>query len=49
MTQDTATLTAVRPSRRTVTRAAAWTVPVIAVAATAPAYAASPCDPETGG
>ena len=38
---DTATLTAVRPSRRSVTRAAAWTVPVIAVAATAPAYAAS--------
>lgn len=44
MTQDTTTLTAVRPSRRTVTRAAAWTVPVIAVAATAPAYAAS-CAP----
>lgn len=31
----------VRPSRRTVTRAAAWSVPVVAAAATAPAYAAS--------
>lgn len=41
MTYDTATLTAVRPTRRSVTRAAAWTVPVIAVAAAAPAYAAS--------
>lgn len=28
-------------TRRTITRAAAWTMPVIAVAATAPAYAAS--------
>ncbi len=36
--------TEARPSRRAVTRAAAWTVPVIAVAAAAPAYAASPCD-----
>lgn len=41
MTQDAAVTTAVRPSRRSVTRAAAWTVPVIAVAAAAPAYAAS--------
>ncbi len=41
MTDATATLTAVRPSRRSVTRAAAWTVPVIAVAAAVPAYAAS--------
>lgn len=32
------------PTRRTITRGAVWTVPVIAVAATAPAYAASPCD-----
>lgn len=39
--QRAAALTAVRPTRRTVTRAAAWSVPVIAVAATAPAYAAS--------
>ncbi|NYE35767.1 hypothetical protein F4692_000871 [Nocardioides cavernae] len=37
-----------RPSRRSVTRAAAWTVPVVAVAATAPAYAASPCDSRAG-
>lgn len=41
MTQDHATLTEVRPTRRTLTRAALWTVPVVAVAATAPAYAAS--------
>lgn len=32
-----------RPSRRTVVRGAAWSAPVIAVAATAPAFAASPC------
>jgi hypothetical protein len=31
------------PSRRTVVRGAAWSVPVIAVAANAPAFAASPC------
>lgn len=31
-------------SRRALVRGAAWTVPVVAVAATAPAYAASPCD-----
>ena len=36
------------PSRRTITRAAAWSVPVVAVSATAPAYAASPCDPRPG-
>jgi len=36
------------PSRRTITRAAAWTVPVVAVSPTAPAYAASPCDPRAG-
>ena len=35
---------ALRPSRRTVTRAAAWTVPVVAAATAAPAYAAS-CAP----
>ncbi len=33
----------VRPSRRSVVRGAAWSVPVISVAATAPAFAASPC------
>jgi hypothetical protein len=33
-----------RPTRRTLTRTAVWSVPVVAVAATAPAYAASPCD-----
>ncbi len=32
-----------RASRRTVVRGAAWSVPVIATAATAPAFAASPC------
>jgi hypothetical protein len=32
-----------RPSRRTVVRTAAWSVPVVAAATTAPAYAASPC------
>ena len=31
------------PSRRTLVRGAAWSVPVVAVAATAPAYAASSC------
>jgi len=31
------------PSRRSVVRGAAWSVPVVAVAATAPAFAASPC------
>lgn len=30
------------------TRAAVWSVPVVAVAATAPAYAASPCDARPG-
>ena len=33
-----------QPTRRTLVRGAAWTVPVIAVAAAAPAFAASPCD-----
>jgi hypothetical protein len=32
-----------RPSRRTVVRTAAWSVPVISVATAAPAFAASPC------
>ena len=30
-------------TRRTLVRGAAWSVPVVAVAATAPAFAASPC------
>lgn len=38
-------LTGLQTSRRSVVRGAAWSVPVVAVAATAPAYAASPCDP----
>lgn len=33
----------INPSRRTVVRGAAWSVPVVAVAATAPVFAASPC------
>ncbi|CAB4937741.1 unannotated protein [freshwater metagenome] len=33
-----------RASRRNVVRGAAWSVPVIAVATAAPAFAASPCD-----
>lgn len=33
-------------SRRTVTKAMAWSVPAIALAVPAPAYAASPCIPE---
>jgi hypothetical protein len=36
-------MTELAPSRRTLVRGAAWSVPVVAVAATAPAYAASPC------
>lgn len=35
---------ALHPSRRSVTRGALWTVPVVAVATAAPAYAASPCN-----
>lgn len=35
------------PSRRTVVRGAAWSVPVVAVAATAPSFAASPCTNRT--
>lgn len=37
-------LTGLQTSRRSVVRGAAWSVPVVAVAATAPAFAASPCD-----
>jgi hypothetical protein len=36
-------LSEARPSRRTVVRTAAWSVPVISVATAAPAFAASPC------
>lgn len=35
------------PSRRTVVRGAAWSVPVIAVATSAPAFATSPCANKT--
>lgn len=41
MAIDTHVLETVRPSRRSVVRGAAWSVPVISVAATAPAFAAS--------
>src|SRR6476661_3875666 len=44
MQHDDPTPNDLRPSRRTVTRAAAWSVPVVAAATTAPAYAAS-CPP----
>lgn len=47
MNYDDVTSNDLRPSRRTVTRAAAWSVPVVAAAAAAPAYAASPCDQRT--
>lgn len=40
---DTNALETVRPSRRTVVRGAAWSVPVVSMAATAPAFAASTC------
>lgn len=43
MAIDTNVLGTVRPSRRSVVRGAAWSVPVVSMAATAPAYAASPC------
>jgi hypothetical protein len=33
-----------RPTRRTLTRTVAWSVPVVTVAAAAPAFAASPCN-----
>jgi hypothetical protein len=47
MKYDIANLNETRPSRRAVVRTAAWSVPVIAVATTAPAFAASPCDART--
>lgn len=37
------TSTPLRPTRRSLVRGAAWSVPVVAVAAAAPAFAASPC------
>lgn len=40
---DLGTGTNLTTSRRTLVRGAAWSAPVVAVAATAPAYAASPC------
>jgi hypothetical protein len=40
---DLGTGTNLTTSRRTIVRGAAWSVPVVAVAATAPAFAASPC------
>lgn len=43
MAIDTNVLETVRPSRRTVVRGAAWTLPVVSVVATAPAFAASQC------
>lgn len=43
MAIDTNVLDTVRPSRRTVVRGAAWSVPVVSMAATAPAFAASTC------
>ncbi|RYB94658.1 hypothetical protein EUA93_10075 [Nocardioides oleivorans] len=46
MKYDIANLTDARPTRRSVTRAAAWSVPVIATATTVPAFAAS-CAPVT--
>src|SRR5689334_18432742 len=41
MAIDTNVLDTVRPSRRSVVRGAAWSVPVVSMAATAPAFAAS--------
>lgn len=35
----------IKPTRRTVIRTAAWTVPAVSLAAAAPAFAASPGDP----
>ena len=36
-----------RPTRRTLVRTAAWSVPVVSMASMAPAFASSPCDPLT--
>ena len=47
MNADSDVHSALRTSRRTVVRGAAWSVPVIAVVATAPAYAASACPATT--
>lgn len=47
MAFDTNTRETVRPSRRTVVRGAAWSVPVVSMAATAPAFAASACIPRS--
>lgn len=41
------TSTQLRPTRRTLVRGAAWSVPAISIAAAAPAFAASPCDLRT--
>ena len=43
MTNVNATRRGIQPTRRSVVRGAAWSMPVVAVAATAPAYAASTC------
>jgi hypothetical protein len=43
MVIDSNVLQAVRPSRRSVVRGAAWSVPVVSFAATAPAFSASVC------
>ena len=40
------TSTQLRPTRRTIVRGAAWTVPVVSIAAAAPAFAASLCSPD---
>lgn len=43
------TIEATRPTRRTLVRGAAWSVPVISIAAAAPAFAASGSTTVTGG
>lgn len=48
MTQHDSTTTGLRPTRRTVARGVAWTLPVVAVSATAPAFATSPVPPDFG-
>lgn len=48
MIQNDLMRVAARPTRRTVTRAAVWTVPVVAVATTAPAFASSGCNQRNG-
>ena len=44
MTDDTTPQRGVQATRRTLVRGAAWSVPVVAAATTAPAFAVSPCD-----